>query len=132
MRQVIGHEGHSRRWLLKAGAAFAGMAMATSAFPALASTGRSKNMILDEFTGEWVDYNPRAAYRYYRSNGDVPPVFRRQLVPFKSNEKPGTIIVDGNRHFLYLIQEGGMAMRYGIGVGKEGFGWSGIVRVGRT
>ncbi|MEM8797726.1 MAG: L,D-transpeptidase, partial [Pseudomonadota bacterium] len=45
---------------------------------------------------------------------------------------PGTIIVDGNRHFLYLIQEGGMAMRYGIGVGKEGFGWSGIVRVGRT
>ncbi len=45
------------------------------------------------------------------------------MVPFRTAEVPGTIIIDGNQHFLYLVQPGGQAIRYGIGVGREGFGW---------
>src|SRR5262249_36327018 len=55
----------------------------------------------------------------------------RQVVPFRTAEAPGTIIIDGNQHFLYLVMPNKQAMRYGIGVGRDGFGWAGIVRVGR-
>jgi lipoprotein-anchoring transpeptidase ErfK/SrfK len=50
---------------------------------------------------------------------------------FRTPEKPGTIIVDGDRHFLYLVQPDFQAIRYGIGVGRDGFGWAGIVGIGR-
>jgi len=60
----------------------------------------------------------------------IPPEFRRTVVPYAEAEWPGTIVVDtGSRH-LYLILEGGEAIRYGIGVGRAGFEWSGIAEVG--
>lgn len=62
----------------------------------------------------------------------IPPQFYRQQVamPRSLPSKPGTIVVDpGDRH-LYLVQEEGMALRYGIGVGREGFGWNGGATVG--
>ena len=43
-------------------------------------------------------------------------------------EKPGTIVIDSGEKFLYLVLRGGKARRYGVGVGKEGFGWSGTKR----
>jgi len=49
----------------------------------------------------------------------------RKQVPYQTAEPPGTIIVDPYAHYLYLVQENGMAMRYGVGVGRQGFGWSG-------
>lgn len=61
----------------------------------------------------------------------VPEVFKRRLVRLSTSEKPGTIIIDTNRKFLYLVQSGNKAIRYGVGVGREGFGWSGVVKVGR-
>jgi lipoprotein-anchoring transpeptidase ErfK/SrfK len=57
--------------------------------------------------------------------------FHRRVVSLTTNEKPGTIIIDTSNKFLYLIVDRGHALRYGIGVGREGFGWSGVVRVGR-
>lgn len=57
--------------------------------------------------------------------------FKRKNVRLITNERPGTIIVDTNNKFLYFIEPGNKATRYGIGVGREGFGWSGIVRVQR-
>ena len=42
---------------------------------------------------------------------------------------PGTIVIDSANHFLYLVQSGGQAIRYGVGVGGEGFGWSGKASV---
>ncbi len=51
--------------------------------------------------------------------------YHRQIVSYRSKEKPGTIIVDTPNRFLYLIQPGNKAVRYGIGVGKEGFAWEG-------
>ncbi len=60
------------------------------------------------------------------------PEFRRQLVPFRHSEQPGTLVVDAKNYFLYLLREGGQAIRYGVGVGREGFGWSGNAHVGRV
>ena len=60
----------------------------------------------------------------------VPSKFHRQLIRYETEEKPGTVIVDTGAKFLYLVMEDGRAMRYGIGVGREGFEWSGTARVG--
>jgi lipoprotein-anchoring transpeptidase ErfK/SrfK len=59
----------------------------------------------------------------------VPRKYHRQLVRYDAQEKPGTIIVDTNEKHLYLVMEGGRAMRYGIGVGRQGFEWKGTARV---
>ena len=59
----------------------------------------------------------------------VPEQYRRQLVNYPTSEKPGTIIVDTKSKFLYFVMPDGKAMRYGIGVGREGFTWSGTARI---
>ncbi|MBA1154605.1 L,D-transpeptidase [Vibrio parahaemolyticus] len=53
----------------------------------------------------------------------------RQLVDYSTTEKPGTIVVDTNARFIYLVQEGGKALRYGVGVGKEGLEFKGTATV---
>jgi lipoprotein-anchoring transpeptidase ErfK/SrfK len=55
--------------------------------------------------------------------------FRRTEVDYATTEKRGTIVVDPTSHFLYHVGDGGRAMRYGVAVGTEGFGWSGIANV---
>jgi lipoprotein-anchoring transpeptidase ErfK/SrfK len=57
------------------------------------------------------------------------PVWARKVVAYPSPEPPGTIVVDPGAHFLYLVQPGGQAIRYGVGVGAEGFGWSGLATI---
>jgi len=56
--------------------------------------------------------------------------FDRQVVAYETEEAPGTIIVDTAEKFLYYVLEDGQAIRMGVGVGREGFGWTGIVNVG--
>jgi lipoprotein-anchoring transpeptidase ErfK/SrfK len=87
--------------------------------------------IFDPRTRTWVDYDINKARQYYARNKQLPEAFRMQTVTFRTAEEPGTIIIDGNQHFLYLVQPNNQAIRYGIGVGREGFGWAGIVRIGR-
>ncbi|MCC2097826.1 MAG: L,D-transpeptidase [Hyphomicrobiales bacterium] len=60
----------------------------------------------------------------------VPQKYHRQLIRYETKEKPGTVIVDTDAKFLYYVMDDGRAMRYGIGVGREGFEWSGTARVG--
>ena len=91
----------------------------------------AQTQIFDPKTRKWVNYDKKKARQYYAAHNEVPEAFRRQVVTFRTKEPPGTIIIDGNQHFLYLVSSGGKAVRYGIGVGREGFGWAGIVRVGR-
>jgi lipoprotein-anchoring transpeptidase ErfK/SrfK len=55
----------------------------------------------------------------------LPRKYRRRRVSYASGEKPGTIIVDPHSRFLYLVEDENSAMRYGIGVGRQGFEWSG-------
>jgi lipoprotein-anchoring transpeptidase ErfK/SrfK len=61
----------------------------------------------------------------------VPFKYRRQVVSYDTDEKPGTIVVDTQNKFLYYVMGGGEAMRYGIGVGREGFTWAGTERISR-
>lgn len=60
---------------------------------------------------------------------EIDPVYRRTQVQYATAEKPGTIVIDPSKHFLYLVEKGGRALRYGVGVGGEGFGWSGTATV---
>jgi lipoprotein-anchoring transpeptidase ErfK/SrfK len=62
---------------------------------------------------------------------EVDPQFLRREVAYYGREEPGTVVVDTTARYLYLVREGGRAIRYGIGVGKEGLAWSGRARVGR-
>ena len=62
---------------------------------------------------------------------EVPEKFKRKVVRLTTDEKPGTIIIDTNNKFLYYVEGNNRATRYGVGVGREGFGWSGVVKVGR-
>ena len=59
----------------------------------------------------------------------IDPAFWRREIPNTTNEPPGTIVVDTDAKYLYFTQADGSAMRYGIGVGREGFSWSGRARV---
>jgi lipoprotein-anchoring transpeptidase ErfK/SrfK len=61
----------------------------------------------------------------------LPPQFQRQLVDYPTKELPGTIIIDTPNTFLYLVLGHSQALRYGIGVGREGFTWSGTERISR-
>lgn len=103
---------------------------AASAFATTAQTQVFETQIYDPIKRQWVDYDPRQAQKYYQAHGQSPEDFRRQIVDFRTAEKPGTIIIDGNRHFLYFVLPDFKAVRYGIGIGREGFGWAGIVDVG--
>jgi lipoprotein-anchoring transpeptidase ErfK/SrfK len=60
---------------------------------------------------------------------EVDPNYLRRAVSYPSNEPPGTIIVDPGSRYLYAIEGGGRAMRYGIGVGRQGFAWSGVATI---
>ena len=62
---------------------------------------------------------------------EIDRQFWRQMVSDPTGERPGTIVVDPDARFLYLAMENGQAMRYGIGVGREGFGWNGRATIER-
>ena len=59
----------------------------------------------------------------------INPMFLRQTVSYAGPEQPGTIVIDTAAHFLYLVEDGGSATRYGVGVGREGFGWAGVADI---
>jgi lipoprotein-anchoring transpeptidase ErfK/SrfK len=61
----------------------------------------------------------------------LPAEFRKQTVYYRTTEAPGTIIISTAERHLYLVQGGGRALRYGIGVGRDGFQWSGLVKISR-
>jgi len=56
----------------------------------------------------------------------LDPRYGRQVVAFEGRQRPGTIVIDSSAKFLYLVQPGGQAIRYGIGVGRPGFAWTGV------
>jgi lipoprotein-anchoring transpeptidase ErfK/SrfK len=62
---------------------------------------------------------------------DIDPVFLPQTVAYDGPEASGTIIIDTNERFLYLVQANGTAKRYGVGVGKPGFEWAGTHKITR-
>ena len=106
----------TRRDVLIGGlAAFAASAMSTPAWPA-----RPKNT--SYFAGTAVDNG----VTYKTTNFDkIDQKWHKQVVKYFSEEPQGTVVVDTRHHFLYLIMENKTAIRYGVGVGREGFKWYG-------
>ena len=61
----------------------------------------------------------------------LSPEFRKQMVYYRTTEAPGTIIISTAERHLYLVQGNGRALRYGIGVGRDGFQWQGLLSISR-
>ena len=61
--------------------------------------------------------------------GLIPAKYVRQQVDYATAEPVGTVVVDPGERYLYLVQEGGKAMRYGVGVGRDGFAWNGVATI---
>jgi lipoprotein-anchoring transpeptidase ErfK/SrfK len=64
-------------------------------------------------------------------SAELPARFKRTIVDYRTNEAPGTIVIDTPNTYLYLVLGNGKAMRYGIGVGREGFTWSGVQNISK-
>jgi lipoprotein-anchoring transpeptidase ErfK/SrfK len=98
--------------------------VASSAPLAMVDPSRSPSTIFDQALRD-------------QSSGDaqeesaLPAELRRQLVAYPTREGPGTIIIDTPHTYLYYVLGGGRAIRYAIGVGREGFTWSGVQTVSR-
>jgi lipoprotein-anchoring transpeptidase ErfK/SrfK len=59
----------------------------------------------------------------------LDPKWQKTVVFYRTTEAPGTIIVQSDQRYLYVVQPGGRALRYGIGVGRDGFRWQGLVKI---
>lgn len=125
----------SRRRFAAGAASFAGLALTgctitepsrrAAAVPTSPSAARPSPAVVSAYGPMPEEQFPLPAVDISK----VPPQFWRQQVAYPTPERPGTIIVDTADFFLYLVQEGGMAMRYGVGLGRAGFEWSGRGRV---
>jgi lipoprotein-anchoring transpeptidase ErfK/SrfK len=71
--------------------------------------------------------DPAAAYGEPRPMMDAR--YLKQVVEYPSKEAPGTVVIDTNNRFLYYVEGGGKAIRYGVGVGRPGFEWAGVKTV---
>ncbi len=101
-------------------ALIAALMTASMAMPAVAST-RYYNFD----TNTWEE---RSATQGSRKGSSI----KKEIVSYQSKYKPGTIVVETSERRLYLVLEDGKAMKYGIGVGRDGFRWSGQHRITRT
>ncbi|GGB61545.1 hypothetical protein GCM10011316_36910 [Roseibium aquae] len=90
-----------------------------------AAPAEASNRFFDPSTGTWQTYKltTDAASEIARKK------YQRKMVTYRSNVEPGTIVIDTRRRWLYHVQENGKAMRYGIGVGREGFTWKGTEKI---
>jgi lipoprotein-anchoring transpeptidase ErfK/SrfK len=99
-------------------------AIASGAPLAMVDPSRPSTMIFDQVLHD-------------QSSGDaqdenaLPAELHRQIVAYPTQEAPGTIVIDTPHTYLYYVLGGGRAIRYGIGVGREGFTWSGVQKVSR-
>ncbi|MCS0493903.1 L,D-transpeptidase [Ancylobacter sp. MQZ15Z-1] len=78
-----------------------------------------------------VDVPEQPGYVPSAAEEQLDPAYRRQPVYFRTNEPPGTIVIHTSERFLYLVQGDNRAIRYGIGVGRDGFQWSGLQKITR-
>jgi lipoprotein-anchoring transpeptidase ErfK/SrfK len=92
---------------------------ATSVAPSMAA------LVYDPDTANWVEESQ------LQSRGRGGSSIRKQVVDYKTNYQPGTIVIETGERRLYLVLEDGKAMKYGVGVGRDGFTWSGTHRITR-
>lgn len=90
----------------------AGMILSGSAFAQQPDRGDEPGLIPDESV-------------------QLDPEFQKQMVLYRTTEPPGTIIISTAERHLYVVQGNGRALRYGIGVGRDGFTWQGLLKISR-
>lgn len=111
------------------------------------SAGAAPMTIYDPSSRSYITYDPDKVRRDAVASTPAPagssiaripssvryskpdPKFERQVVAYDTSEAPGTIVIDTSERFLYLVMDDGKALRMGVGVGREGFGWTGTVFV---
>ncbi len=114
---------------VKSGALPAGLAFALALGPVLAfclSSNANAARIFDASTRTYLEYKETTS-----PSRKVPGRYQRQTVRFPTRQPKGTIIIDTRKHYLYFVLGNGKAIRYGVGLGRTGFGWKGIVKIGR-
>ena len=80
---------------------------------------------------ETMTIDDQPGYRPSADDERLPAALQRQMVFFRTTEAPGTIIVHTSERFLYVVQGNNRALRYGIGVGRDGFQWKGLLKITR-
>ena len=106
--------------------ALAGLAAGTGLTPAEAATKPTKKS--SWFAGTAVDNGVTFKLTNFAV---IDKKWHKQMVKYKSSEPAGTVVVDTRHHFLYLIIENQTAIRYGVGVGRDGFQWFGRANIDR-
>lgn len=119
----------SRRNFLAGGASLAALTLAGCA------TQRMQSTVTPQFSDYYLAmYGPLPDEKFPVPAIDLtkldPSMFRTE-VDDPTGERPGTIVVNTGERHLYLVEEGGKAIRYGVGIGREGFAWQGKANVGR-
>jgi len=89
------------------------------------------SLLSNEYAPQQQAYAPAQVDDEAAQDAQLDPRLRRQIVDYRGKEAPGTIIVDTPNTYLYLVLGDGKAIRYGIGVGREGYTWSGVKQVVR-
>ena len=92
---------------------------AATAAPSMAA------LVYNADTASWVDSSTIQAPTRRGS------IIRKEIVDYATNYKPGTIVIETGERRLYLVLDGGKAMKYGVGVGRDGFTWTGTHRITR-
>jgi lipoprotein-anchoring transpeptidase ErfK/SrfK len=120
----------SRTFRSSASACWLGLAIgwcpvvASGAPLAMVDTSRATTTIFDQVLRDQSAGDPQDEYA-------LPAELRRQTVAYPTQEAPGTVVIDTPHTYLYYVVGGGRAIRYAIGVGREGFTWSGVQKVSR-
>jgi lipoprotein-anchoring transpeptidase ErfK/SrfK len=107
-----------------------------AAFSLLAGCSATSRRVAEQYPDQPVAADPQYASIYGEKLDEPYPLpaipyekidrrFLRQVVNDPTGQPPGTLVVDTGNHFLYLTQGNGQAMRYGVGLGRQGFAWSG-------
>jgi lipoprotein-anchoring transpeptidase ErfK/SrfK len=99
--------------------------------PAPAAAEAVTTELTDELVARYAKLRDRGRTVPAIDPAAFDPGLLRQVVPYATREAPGTLVIDtANRH-LYLVQADGTAIRYGVAIGREGFGWTGEGEIGR-
>jgi lipoprotein-anchoring transpeptidase ErfK/SrfK len=110
----------TKPWLAALRTGFITLAASGMLFGVLAKANAASD---ESLTDDKPGYVPSAEQE------QLDPQFQRTEVFYRTNEAPGTIIVQTSERYLYLIQPNNRALRYGIGVGRDGFQWQGLVKI---
>ena len=118
-----------RRALLGGAASLAALSLAGCATSGPATVAEETNRIPSDVLAMYAA-QPNEQFPLPAARIDVvPPQYWRQVVDDPTGERPGTIVVDTANRFLYLVRDDGKAMRYGVGIGRDGFAWSGRAQI---